>query len=125
MESASTKSFPYILKYLHHDLFEDFTHVCNVSPIRPGRTAGDLTVTDLRCIRYTPDKRFHLSSITTMNHTRPFPWVETNPAGIKYKNHNHCIPALKKIKKKKYQHLQSLKAMIQVHYHPVYDNLLM
>ena len=67
MEPPRTTSFPYLFKYLHHDRFKDFTHVCNLSSIRPGRTTGDPTVTDLRCIRYTPDQQFHLSSITPMN----------------------------------------------------------
>ena len=76
MESARTKSFPYLFKYLHHDLFKDFTHVCNLSSICPGRTVGDPAVTDLRCIRHTPDKTISFK----LSHTNePYTFLKLKP----------------------------------------------
>ena len=123
MESARTKSFPYLFKYLHHDLFKDFTHVYNLSSICPGRTVGDPAVTNLRCIRHTPDKTISFK----LNHTNepytPLPkgWDQTSWDGIK--EPQTLYSSSQKIIKEKYQHLQSLKAVVPVDYHPVYDNL--
>ena len=52
---ARTKPFPLRVKFLHHDFFKDFNHVVNLKSICSGRKAGYPTVTDLTCIRYTPD----------------------------------------------------------------------
>ena len=69
IKSLRTKPFPYRVKYLHHGFFKDFTHMCNLNSIRPRRKAGDPTVTDLRFIRYTPDKTISFK----LNHTNePF-----------------------------------------------------
>ena len=80
IKSARTKPFPYRVKYLHHDFFKDFTHTCNLDSIRPGRKVGAPTVTDLRCIRYTPDKRISFK----LNHTNepytPLPKGRNQPS---------------------------------------------
>ena len=62
---ARTKPFPFRVKFLHHDFFEDFNHVCNLDSISSGRKAGYPTVTDLRCIRYT----FDITILSKLNHT--------------------------------------------------------
>ena len=125
IESARTKLFPYRVKYLHQDFFKDLTHVCNLTSIRPERTAGDPTVTDLRNIRYTPDKTISFK----LNHTNepymPLPKGRSQSSWDKIKEPQQLYSSSQKIKKEKYQHLQSLKAVIPADDHPFYDNLLM
>ena len=62
---ARTKPFPFRVKFLHHDFFKDFNHVLNLDSICSGRKAGYPTVTDLRCILYTPD----ITILSKLNHT--------------------------------------------------------
>ena len=122
---ARTKPFPFQVKFLHHDFFKDFNHICNLDSIRSQRKAGYPTVTDLRCIRYTPD----ITILFKLNHTNelytPLPKRRNQPSWDVLKEPHGPNSSSQKTKKEKYPHLYSLKAMMPVEYDSIYDNLSM
>ena len=47
----------YDVKYLEYSFFKDYSQVGNLKSIRPGRNVkGEPVVTDLRCLKYSPDQ---------------------------------------------------------------------
>jgi hypothetical protein len=54
-QKARKKPAPYQVKYLTHDFFLNFDPIQRYKTIRPGRGKGDLKVTDIRALRYTPE----------------------------------------------------------------------
>ena len=107
-----TKHFPFRVKFLHHDFFKDFNHICNLDSIRSGRKAGYPTVTDLTCIRYTSD----ITILSKFNHTNelytPVPKNRNQPSWDVLKETHRPNSSSQRIRKEKYQHLYSLKAMM-------------
>ncbi|KAJ8877398.1 hypothetical protein PR048_021852 [Dryococelus australis] len=53
--SARNNPHPYGVKYVNHEYFKQFNQHLLYTTIRPGRKAGEPTVTDLRTLRYCPD----------------------------------------------------------------------
>jgi len=45
----------YRVKYLNFSCFNDCSSLKHYTPIRPGFKKGDLTVTNIRCLKYNPD----------------------------------------------------------------------
>ena len=115
-------SQPYEVFELTYQFFLDFTGVKYVDSIRPGRSAGDPVVHDLRALRYT--------------HNPPCISFKTNFTEEAYKDlpqrlkiprerweMNGMFQARLAIKKSKYDHLQQLKQVMPEIYHEYYDNL--
>lgn len=54
-KSACIKS-PYTVEYLTHDFFKSFSSITFCKSIRPGNKKGDPIVTNLKAIKYEPDR---------------------------------------------------------------------
>ena len=95
-----TKHFPFRVKFLHHDFFKDFNHICNLDSIRSGRKAGYPTVTDLTCILYTSD----ITILSKLNHTNelytPVPKDRNQPVGMYWRRDMGRIQALRELKRR-------------------------
>jgi hypothetical protein len=46
---------PYIVTYLDHTFFKDYTKPLMYKSIRPGTMRGDPKVVDIRCLKYSTD----------------------------------------------------------------------
>ena len=107
---------------LTHDFFFDFRAVKYIESIRPGRSAGDPVVHDLRVLRYTgvpgPCIEYKISFDDN---------YQELPQRIKMPRENWEISRLfadrLPIKKTKFEHLQQLKPVMPELYHQFYDNL--
>ena len=53
--TAARRDHPYEVKQVDHPFFRDFLKLNYLSSIRPGNSAGDPQVVDLRCLQYLPD----------------------------------------------------------------------
>ncbi|KAJ8871490.1 hypothetical protein PR048_027812 [Dryococelus australis] len=54
--SARKNPHPYVVKYVNHEYFKQFDQHHFYTTIRPRRKYGEPTVTDLRALRYCPDR---------------------------------------------------------------------
>lgn len=123
-ENARLKPFPYKVFYLDHFFFRNFSEIKHYASIRPGRKVGDPTVTDIKQLKYEGGVlRYKL------RHTENL-WQEYNQRTIGQKKqhlNSSLLPVLygerRKIKKEKYEHLQSLKKSLKADYHYFYDNI--
>ena len=53
--TAERRDHPYEVKQMDHTVFRDFAKLNYLSSIRPGSSAWDPQVVDLRCLQYLPD----------------------------------------------------------------------
>ena len=118
-KEARKNPFPYEVIELDHTFFKDFTGNIKYSSIRPGRKAGDPTVTDIKCILYENGTiRYKL------NFDDNFQEVPIRP-----KIFNYSIPPTQlnleriSILKQKWDHLQQLKEVIPSDCRSFYDNI--
>ena len=112
---------PFFVKYVDHTFFTDF-RIGPYLSIRPGKKKGDPTVTDICCLRYTPDGNIQYK----LSFENDFNDIPKNRNQDKTKA---IIPKCLyqgrlKITKNKYQHLQELKSVIIKEHHVFYDQLL-
>ena len=151
ISSARTHPSPYIVKNLHFSFFRDFSKIMYYRSIRPGNSAGDSQVVDIRGLLYSPDgviqyKLHHWTPLARrLNKATPVRGLLYSPDGvIQYKLHhsdawtplprrpNKATPVSKTqlykqprpIKKTKWEHLQQLKMVIPREYHAFYDQLV-
>ena len=123
MRRARSNPTPYEVRYVSFDFFKDFTKIGTLTSIRPGGRAGDPTVTDLRCMKYTGAAvQYKLRfSDDWKELPRPRRARQNDPAS------DGPPPALyterRKIKPSKYEHLQQLKFVMPADYHAFYDQL--
>ncbi|VEN62189.1 unnamed protein product [Callosobruchus maculatus] len=122
IKSARINPRPYQVKYLKYDYFKDFSKRKCFKSIRPGYKAGDPQVTDLRCLRYSPDG--------LINYKLSFndPWCALENRKMDFDlTAGSALPQLYKqplpIDKKKFNNLQALKTVMDAEYHSFYDNL--
>ena len=54
-ENQVATKLPYVVKYVTHDFFNDYSGLGYYSSIRPGLKAGDPQVTDIRSLQYLPE----------------------------------------------------------------------
>lgn len=121
-KSACIKS-PYKVEYLTHDFFKSFSSLHFCKSIRPGNKKGDPVVTNLKAIKYEPDRQIKYK----------LRFTEEDWSILKLKNSKHVavkfddLPQLHndrlKIKKEKFEHLQQLKLTMEKDYHAFFDNL--
>lgn len=113
---------PYKVTYLDHHFFKSFKPLKFLSSIRPGKKSGDPTVTDIRALKYDPKGSVKYKLRLTkewenlpcrINKIVPIPF-EKLP-----RLHENRIP----IKTEKFNHLQTLKSVIDQDYHSFYDNI--
>lgn len=114
---------PYQVKYLLHDFFKSFENLKFIQSIRPGRNAGDPTVTQLRAITYHPNRsiKFKLNCTDEWKDLPTRINLKLNPC--EFNNLPQLYENAIKIKADKFNHLQSLKNYIPQDYHPFYDQL--
>jgi len=112
---------PYVVHYLDYSFFLDFSNICSLKSIRPGRASGDPHVTHLRALRYSPDGDISYQlSLDTAWASLPKKRGETT------EQQNDPTPLhtqRRKLAAAKYQHLQELKSVIPADYHLFYDTL--
>jgi hypothetical protein len=126
IQGARARS-PYEVEYVDHKFFKDFSEAREYSSIRPGRKVGDPTVTDLRCLKYTPSGEVlwklqysdlwqnQLHSRKTKHGAASLPsrLVDMKP----------LYSSSLKIKADKFKDLQFLKLVILPDYHSFFDSL--
>ena len=120
ISSARSHPRPYIVKDLHFSFFRDFSKITYYRSIRPGTSAGDPQVVDIRGLLYSPDGVIQYK----LNHTdawTPLP-RRSNKATATSTHQLYRQP--RPIKKTKWDHLQQLKAVVPKDYHAFYDQLI-
>ncbi|CAB3256002.1 unnamed protein product [Arctia plantaginis] len=121
---TACKKNPYDVQYLYHHFFKDVENTLKFhKSIRPGKRAGDPTVTNLRALKYTPDGKIVYKLRHSATHWQELPTRIKNITFIPWDTIPQLYPARLKIKKEKYQDLQALKHTMEKDYHNFYDNL--
>lgn len=122
LKTARQQPRPYEVQYLYHDYFKKFSEINFVSSIRPGKKVGDPTVQNIRALKYNPNGSIEYK----LRHSDNFQLL---PVRL---NKQTPIPVQKlprlyrgklKIKREKFDHLQSLKNTLEQDYHNFYDTL--
>ncbi|XP_050060947.1 uncharacterized protein LOC126551490 [Aphis gossypii] len=121
-KSACIKS-PYTVEYLTHDFFKSFSSITFCKSIRPGNKKGDPIVTNLKAIKYEPDRQIKYKLRFTEEDWSTLKLKNSKQIAVKFDElpqlHNDRL----KIKKEKYEHLQQLKLTMEKDYHAFFDNL--
>lgn len=107
------------MKYLNFSCFKDYTSVKYYTSIRPGQSKGDPTVTDIRCLKYTPDSTIQFK-INYGDQWANLPNKNRKIIDFDVKN---LYKEEIKIKEEKFLHLQQLKQVLPKHAWPFYENL--
>lgn len=123
LKTARINPRPYEVQYLNHTYFKNFSEINFVNSIRPGRKAGDPTVQNIRALKYHSDGSIEYK----IKHSDEFQIlpVRFNKKCLVVPIEN--LPRLYygklKIKREKFEHLQSLKSTMEPDYHSFYDSL--
>lgn len=119
VKSARKNPEPYKIKYLDHTFFRKYSSLNSISSIRPGSKAGDAVVTDIRGLKYTPNReifyKLQLDEEWKLLPKRIGKVPESMP--------NFLYSESRKIKEEKYKDLQDLKRVLPSDYHAFYDHL--
>lgn len=121
VRSARSDPRPYQVEYVDHTFFKDFSRVNLCKSIRPEKKTGDLTVHDLRVIRYNVDGTMDYK-ISHSGDWEPYP----SPSLKRKKSVAMVTPlytSSQKIKQEKFEHLQELKKVLPEDFHAFYDGL--
>lgn len=117
---------PYKVHYVSHNFFKDFSELRMYASIRPGRKAGDPTVTDLRCLKYLPTEEIQWRLQYTDDWHQQLPSRRASSTASVPCSLEQLQPLYHsslKIKKDKFKDLQFLKQVILSDYHSFFDNL--
>ena len=119
MRTARSKQ-PYTVHSVSHTFFKDYDSLPgNFASIRPGKKAGDPTVSDVRGLLYLP------SGIVCykLRHTQE--WVELPcRRRVQHSSPGQLYKAPLKINADKFKNLQELKSVMPADCHDFYDGLL-
>lgn len=121
-KNARIKPFPYDAEYLEHGFFKNYDNqdLLRYRSIRPGRKAGDPTVTNIRELSYTLDGKIKFKldfSDDLLDLPQRCKELQADvPLQPLYQERL-------KIKKQKYDHLQDIKSTLPREVHHFYDNL--
>lgn len=120
IKKARINPFPYEVVYLDHAIFMDYSKLGPMDSIRPGRTAGDPKVNDLRAIKYCPSGQIFYK----LSFEGGWTLLEKRQRKNKFEGVvGRLYTAPIKIKEDKFKHLQDLKNVIPKDYHSFYDLL--
>lgn len=112
---------PYRVVYLEHTFFKQYSKLNYYSSIRPGKVAGDSTVSDIRALQYRPDGDIFFK----LRH--PNEWAKLPQRRRSTSKMIQLPPPLFESKlpitREKYNHLQSLKHVLPRDTHSFYDSL--
>lgn len=121
-KSACIKS-PYTVEYLTHNFFKSFSSLNFCKSIRPGNKKADTVVTNLKAIKYEPDRQIIYKLRFTEEDWSTLKLKYSKHIAVKFDDlpqlHNDRL----KIKKEKFEHLQQLKLTMEKDYHAFFDNL--
>lgn len=121
MRSARPKH-PYTVKQVHFDFFLKYEdQKSNLSSIRPGKVAGDPTITDLCKIKYNPNGEIQFK-IKFDSDWESLPQRRQIPAEP-FKDLRRLYTQRLPITESKFKDLQSLKSVIDKDHHTFYDKL--
>ncbi|GFO42351.1 hypothetical protein PoB_006885600 [Plakobranchus ocellatus] len=120
MKEARINPKPYDVEYLSHGFFSNYKDFGTLKSIKPGKRVGDANVTDIRALKYCLDgtiqyKLQYKDDWTSLPLPRQDKIQEGNP--------KQMYTARLKIKKSKFDHLQSMKNVILSDAHSFYDAL--
>ena len=119
---ARTKPSPYNVFEVDHTFVKKYSETSTMvsSSIRPGLSAGNPTVTNLRCLWHKPDgKMFYKLDFDEDQKLLP-----RRPKKVNFPITFNLLHLDRlKIKPKKYQHLPELKDVLPIDCHAFYDNL--
>lgn len=118
IKEARQKKSQYQVKYINHQFFQDYSQIKYYSSIRPGKRVGDSTVNDLRALKYCPAGNIQYK-LDFDEDWKSLPQRNNNITGEIKSLYKNSLA----IKGDKYNHLQSLKAVIPSDYHGFYDSL--
>lgn len=114
---------PYHVQYLNHSFFHNYSKIKYCNSIRPGIRSGDPVVTDLKAIRYTPNKEIYMK----LNHTDEWSLLNKRLNKNVIPVPNDSLPNLysgpRDISKDKFDNLQELKSTLLADFHSFYDQL--
>lgn len=124
IREARKKPFPFDVKYLTHEFFLKYDDKNNIryESIRPGKIKSDPTVSDLRCLKYSPDGTIHYK-ISFEDEFKILPQRIKMPPLPKTHEFKQLFPTRLPIKQTKWKHLQELKTILCQDVHSFYDNL--
>jgi hypothetical protein len=122
-QKARKKPAPYQVKYLTHDFFLNFDPIQRYKTIRPGRGKGDLKVTDIRALRYTPEGEIYYKASFVDEWKRIPQRKNTKIKTHSWEQLKQLYTERRKITAKKYEDLQAIKKTLPVDYHKFYDDL--
>lgn len=121
----SAKLQPYEVKYYTHDQFNDFSKIKFYSSIRPGKNAGDPTVSDLRALQYCSDGTIKVK-LRHPEEWTPLEQFQKRRSTDKIAT-EQTVPKLFKarlpIDEKKWKDLQAIKSVLPRDTHSFYDNI--
>lgn len=118
--TARLQPAPYKVQYLQHSYFSKYSDLQFVTSIRPGNKKGDPVLTNLKCIKYTPDGEIKVK----LDFKEEFSSLPrrikklTNEVQVKslYQNKITLQPS-------KFKHLQEMKSVLPREVHNFYDTL--
>lgn len=117
------KSKPYSVQYLHHDFFKSFDDSLFYKSVRPGRCVGSPRVVDVRAFRYLPEGKIQFK-LNFGDEWEDLPQRrDKNVRPMLFNNLPNLYKERVKIKKRKFNDLQELKAVLERDYHEFYDNI--
>lgn len=123
LKTARKNPRPYDVQYLNHAYFKNFSKINFFNSIRPGRKTGDPTVQDIRALKYNSDGSIEYK----IRHSDEFQILP-----VRFNRKCSIVPMEQlprlyqgklKIKREKFEHLQSLKSTMEPDYHLFYDSL--
>lgn len=108
---------PYSIHHLDYTFFKNYSKICKLDSIRPGKKAGDPVVTNIRALLYKNGEIFY-----KLRH--PEDWAKL-PQRLQCNKSKllSLYSAERKIENSKYECLQALKKYIHKDNHHFYDNL--
>lgn len=122
-KAARKKPEPYDVTYLSHDFFKQFSKIEFCKSIRPGRGKFDAKVTDLRAIRYTPDREIFFKLRFTESWKILPQRIDRNIVPLQWCDLQQLYQKRKPITRRKYEDLQCLKLTLPKDHHQFYDDL--
>lgn len=110
---------PYTINHLEYRFFKNYEAVpSNYNSIRPGKKAGDPTVTDIRVLLYKNGDTMY-----KLRHTENWTLLPQRRKSDLYESPKALYAEPRKIEKSKFENLQALKPFMHRDYHYFYDNL--
>lgn len=117
------KCKPYTVHYLSHDFFKCFDSHLFYKSVRPGKVVGSPCVTDVRAFQYLPDgtMKYKLNFSDKWEVLPQRKNIKVTPTF--FENLPNLYKERLKIKKRKFDDLQDLKAVLHKDYHDFYNNI--